>query len=256
MEDYNNTMSITDRVKDALEDYKLFTNITDFPNFDIVVDSSNIDETLDNLAVSLGSADYELSTGKQKLVLYESVFNKMVNPRSLLFHEFTHIYDDKAFINQDGRKKIAFHGVTEYHAAQIELLYLVGAASVNHIDNFSMNKKILSHFMEESIQEFLERSHQRVKEFINTDYYKTSIGALGQSLGAIFNYLGYVDVCERHATDYSGDCDVDLLSPIVDMALIKEFSIKMRYRLSIQGATNCADQYLMVISKLLPIVTR
>lgn len=256
MEDIKNTTNITGRVKDALVDYKLFTNITDFPNFDIVAYSSNIDETLDNSAVSLGSTDYDLSTGKQKLVLNESLFNIMANPQPLLFHEFTHIYDDKEFVNQDKIKKVAFHGVTEYHAAQIELLYLVGAASVDHIDDFSMNKKILSHFTEESVQEFLDRSYQRVKEFINTDYYRTSIGALGQSLGAVFNYLGYVDVCERHATDYSGDCDADFLSHIVDMALVKEFSTKMGYRLSIQGATNCAEQYLMVINRLLPIVTK
>ena len=169
-------------------DFKHFMRIDVFPEYDIEY------YQLDNSAgfAYVGHARYDARSKKHTLLLPEN----LNVPRFLLFHEMTHIYDMHRYSKDDRNYDFFLTGYMEYHAAQVELMVMMGAENIDSKIAFSM-KDIINN-SEWSVQQYLDDKLDLAKKLVQEIEKQKRI----DGLRAFFNFLGLKSICSMFATDF------------------------------------------------------
>lgn len=93
-------------------------------------------------------------------------------------------------------------GFTEYHAAQVELLKMLGANTVEEELSFSLSKPVTTIDGELTILEYILSSRDGARQFISKANFPNNLESFSTGIGMIFNHLGRVSICRLYASDY------------------------------------------------------
>lgn len=184
-----------------LELYKKFMGIDEMPDFNIVPMEIKLEEAEQKGYGVPASHFYDVGTGKHKLNVWKDIYKSILHADYILFHEFTHMYDTVAY-SKDKKLYAANRGFTEYHAAQVELLKLLGAESIEDKISFSLTQPIEIISGRKTVYEYITNSHVAAIELISRSNFPDSIESLATGLGMIFNHLGRISICQMYANDY------------------------------------------------------
>ena len=129
--------------------------------------------------------------------------------KSILFHEFTHIYDANITFKEiiDNENLIsAINAYTEYHASQIEILSNIGYNSIFKKNKFNINAKIyyknemmdIEHYLVYPLSDatlILNKERYAYINLSNDEYNLKYVRAAKN----IWYYLGKYNICEIYA---------------------------------------------------------
>lgn len=123
-------IQIKNLIKEYEKEYIEFMEIEKLPQYKIDFFEINVEESDAAGFASAAQAYYNTKTDEHILRICKS----SEIPRYIVFHEFTHILDTEMYAKQDSWKYMALSGYTEYHAAQVELMIMLGADSIQTQD--------------------------------------------------------------------------------------------------------------------------
>lgn len=189
--------------------YSQFMGIETFPEYSLQYKSVSLETAQLRGYESLATTLYEPNAGKHTIILAR---NLMVED-DILFHEFTHMLDAEQYANCDKMRWAWLSGYTEYHASQVELMYLLGANKVTDKLSFSMNLNIRTSSGEKSVSDYINSRYQHAIEMFSRSDFPADLGALKSTLGILFNYYGLISICQMYSTDF--------VEPINDKILYK-----------------------------------
>lgn len=134
-------MNIEDYVKSCIDNYKKFMGIDKFPEFTVkskeIISEKSQTQGFDAPAAVF----YDIPSGSHSLEIWSKLSLPQMNAEYLVFHEFTHILDAETYSLKDKVKHMSNKGYTEYHAAQIDFMKLLGAKNITDPFSFNMDKK-------------------------------------------------------------------------------------------------------------------
>ena len=103
----------------------------------------------------------------------------------------------------DPVKYMGLSGYTEYHASQVELMYLLGAEKVTDtITDKNMNSIIATFPNDKTVLEYLLSKHQFVVDMMSRKNFPENSEALKTTVGVMYNYWGLRSICKMHLKDY------------------------------------------------------
>lgn len=186
------------------KEYKKFMKESRLPNIiPVILEDDSSNRTIAYIEFDESrNGDVPIYINK-KLFLYDRTYAK-----SILFHEFTHIYDmNITFFNIEDENKLIklMASYSEFHASQIELLVSLGYFVISPIyKKFSMNRKIYFESTFEKIDNYLLHPLANSSGILgnNKDAYNT-LSAFEYNIKYVtashqlFCYLGKYDVCVR-----------------------------------------------------------
>lgn len=184
-----------------LELYKRFMGIDEMPDFNIVPMEIKLEEAKQKGYGVPASHFYDVDTGKHILKVWKDIYKSILHADYILFHEFTHMYDTFTY----SKNKILYaanRGFTEYHAAQVEMLKLLEAESIEDKISFSLTDQVELISGRETLFEYITNSQVAIIELISNPDFSDSIASLSTGLGMIFNHFGRISICKMYATDY------------------------------------------------------
>lgn len=147
---------VTSYIKECETEFMQLLGLTSFPIYEIAYKDISLSVSDEQGYDSLGSAHYDYKTGKHTLTVWSNIHTLGEVGKQTIFHEFTHILDDETYVNKDPEKYIANHGYTEYHAAQIGFLKVLGVKSIKQNISFSMSDFIDTESGYMSIQDYVD----------------------------------------------------------------------------------------------------
>lgn len=180
--DYIDFMGINKFPKYKLELYEIKTEETDMAGFGVVA-----------------QALYEPQTGQHTLRICTNIEVK----KYIVFHEFTHILDSEMYANKNAMRYVYLSGYTEYHASQVELMFLLGAQKISdNIWGKTMGSVIMTFPYEKTVEEYIVLKHQFVIDMMNKEGFPANVEALKVTLGVLYNYWGLRSICKLYLNDY------------------------------------------------------
>lgn len=189
------------------EEFKSFTNRDEFPNYDIDFFDIDMEELDRNGFCAAAQAEYNPKTDKHTLF----VCRELVPMKYLIFHELTHIIDSEDYAKSNSENYMYVSGYTEYHAAQVELMVLLGANNINEKMHFSMDKNVDTIAGSMSVNMYLRSKIDVVTNTIGKEDFPSSIEIAKGVLGVLYNYWGLRSVCKLYATDYNECIDFSIV---------------------------------------------
>lgn len=184
-------MNMRDNDSQVVEQYKSFMKIDSFPTFTTEYYDLEKNATYSRIA----RAEYSSKDGTYKLLLPRNISM----PKFILFHELTHIFDTDKYKNGNQTHDCCLSGYMEYHAAQIELMKIVGFETVETVASFSMEDSIAE--MNETVRQYVNNKLEIAQSLIESHETKEKIDGIGAS----FNFFGLKSICSMYATDYTDD---------------------------------------------------
>ena len=180
---------VTSYIKECETEFMQLLGLTSFPIYEIAYKDISLSVSDEQGYDSLGSAHYDYKTGKHTLTVWSNIHTLGEVGKQTIFHEFTHILDDETYVNKDPEKYIANHGYTEYHAAQIGFLKVLGVKSIKQNISFSMSDFIDTESGYMSIQDYVDAPLLLANELIGHANFPTEFKVLKDTMGVIFNYF-------------------------------------------------------------------
>ena len=180
------------------QEYRSFMHINSFPQYTIRYRDLNA-AIMDADKRGFGSAastEYDSKTKKHTLILYR---DHDISQHTA-FHEFTHMLDMELYACDDGEHNEGLTGYTEYHAAQIELLFLLNANNIRDQVQFSMDRMLQTSCGTMSVQEYLNRHFEIAYNLFKRNDFPQDKSTLDGALGALYNYWGLRSICELYCT--------------------------------------------------------
>lgn len=198
--------SIYEQIEKAKRDYAAFVKEDALPTMKLT--PINMKELRRRLAWA--TVEYDPGTDKYELLIWDQLFHPAigVDCSYLLFHEFTHALDISKYAAGDQDRYNSIRGYLEYHAAQVEMYKLLGRASFGADEPFSMSDVICPIEGEMTVHEYIEQGLGAVNEGIRKTKSSPSISTIFSTVGAIYNHLGRISICEIAATDYNEHAEV------------------------------------------------
>ena len=194
-------------INKCIRQYADFMGIDKMPSFDIAPINLSLDEANKKGYGSFATHYYDINTGAHRLEVWKDLYRPQLNAEYLLYHEFTHIVDTETYSNRDKMKNVAIKGYTEYHAAQIDFLRILGAKSINSFSSFSLNQELETILRRESALDYVLDAHNTAATLIARPDFPADIATLATTIGLLFNYLGRLSVCKMYAEDYGSHID-------------------------------------------------
>ena len=148
------------------------------------------------------SHQYDVLKDSHKLKIWEKSCDARLNFSHLIFHELTHAYDTDRYAKKNKIRYAAIKGYSEFHAAQIEMLKLIGAPNINNVPPFLMDKKLKVLATETTVVEYLRSSQNTMSQSVQKYKYDNDISRISTILGLIFNHLGRITICQRYAINF------------------------------------------------------
>lgn len=124
-------------------------------------------------------------------------------------------------LKQDSWKYMALSGYTEYHAAQVELMIMLGADSIQTQDfSFTVDVEIGN----STVRNYLNSRHQLVVNMMNRTDFPRDIEALKTTVGVLYNYFGVRSICKMYAKDYTEEVDNTIIIQKLSKVLFEEIN--------------------------------
>ncbi|MBO0587623.1 hypothetical protein [Sporosarcina sp. E16_8] len=181
----------------SLTSYKKFMDIEKMPSYELILIEDESNQTNFNV---IASHNYDVVSDKHTLKVSKDIVKG--NQDYIIFHEFTHMYDVITYSAKDLRLYAANRGFTEYHAAQIELLKLLGVDSIDDKISFSLTQPIETFTGNTTVLEYVLECRNGTRQHISNENFADNIYPLNNVLGMIFNHLGRVSICQLYANDF------------------------------------------------------
>ena len=213
--------NITDFVQSCIDDYKHFVDIESFPSFDVKRKEMTLEKSLKQGFDAPAAAFYDIPTGNHTLEIWSKLSLPQMNAAYLVFHEFTHIWDAEVYSQRDKLKHMSNKGYTEYHAAQIDFMKLLGAKSIAEPFSFSMKQSVETFGGTKTAKEFVDMPRNLANELISREDFPANIETLATTMGAIFNYYGRRSICKMYATDYIDEADTSVIAGFIGEDTVK-----------------------------------
>lgn len=171
--------------------YKYFMHISEFPNFE----TEFFEVDLDQKYVRVAQAVYDKHSESHflRLPLGSEI------QTFLLFHELTHIYDMERYKTGESNYDFCLTGYMEYHAAQVELMVLMGASTFCDKIAFLMNDPMRD--FDCSVRQYLEQKLDTAIALLSDDGNQNLL----DGIGVFYNFLGMKSICGMYAIDFKDD---------------------------------------------------
>jgi hypothetical protein len=162
----------------------------------------SIDELMRNPAWA--TVMYDPRANRYELQVFDHIHdsNVVISSDYLLFHEFTHALDISLYGARDVNRYNALRGYLEYHAAQIEMMKLVGASKITDSVEFSMHDTITDIEGTKSVLKYVEHGLEVVTSAMAKPGFKTDIAQVFHAVGALYNHLGRLSICQMASPDF------------------------------------------------------
>ena len=162
----------------------------------------SIDELMRNPAWA--TVMYDPRANRYELQVFDHIHdsNVVISSDYLLFHEFTHALDISLYGARDVNRYNALRGYLEYHAAQIEMMKLVGASKITDSVEFSMHDTITGIEGTKSVLKYVEHGIEVVTSAMAKPGFKTDIAQVFHAVGALYNHLGRLSICQMASPDF------------------------------------------------------
>lgn len=214
-------------IQTYVDEYKRFVGVNYFPDFLLQTKKITLERSLKTGYDSLGVAYYDVNTGSHRLEIGDIFLLPQMNCDYLIFHEFTHIMDAERFSQKNSLKHMSNKGYTEYHAAQIDFMKILGAKNISEPFSFSMNQTVETFGGTKSAYEFVDMPRLLAEELILREDFPADIETLSTTLGSIFNYLGRRSICKMYASDYVDIADTQTINGFLGVDLEKSWNLLM-----------------------------
>jgi hypothetical protein len=135
--------------------------------------------------------------------------------RAVLYHEFTHLYDEENFVKEYGFShddRNTPYVYKELHAEQVKTLFLLGCKTIDDVENIDIDSKTF--FLNGKMYNIFDYLMMYKKEFANiidqiekaiTDKKKINMYEFNNYLNRIFYYIGtvsvYIKFCNKKEFD-------------------------------------------------------
>lgn len=206
------------------KEYIKFMEIESFPSYKVELFEIEMDEVD---AVGFGApaqARYNPKTDEHILRICSNLELK----KCVVFHEFTHILDTEMYANRDSCRYMYLSGYTEYHASQVELMFLLGAESIHSTKvAFSLNSEIETFPSKKSIEEYLCVEHQLVVDMMSRADFPVNIETLKATLGVLYNYFGLRSICKMYVKNYAEQVDNTAIIKILPLPIFSAINTFM-----------------------------
>lgn len=202
-------------LKNCVANYLKFTGEEKFPNYQLIPKRLTTSKADSQGFDSMAATYYDLKTGSHRLEVWEDAYLPQLNAKYLIFHEFTHIMDAEKYSQKDKIKHMSNKGYTEYHAAQIDFLQLLGADNTQSAFAFSMKDTFETIGGTKTAKQFLEMPHSHASALIERSDFPANLETLAVTLGLIFNYYGRRSICKMYASDYSESVDNSSIAKLI-----------------------------------------
>lgn len=213
--------NITDYVRSCVDDFKHFVGIDSFPVFDVKSKEITIEKSLKQGFDSTAAVFYDIPTGRHTLEIWSKLSLPQMNAEYLVFHELTHIWDADVFSQRDKLKHMSNKGYTEYHAAQIDFMKLLGAKNIAEPFSFSMKQTVEPFGGTKTAKGFVDMPRNLAVELISRGDFPANIETLATTMGAIFNYYGRRSICKMYAIDYVANEDMSVIAGFIGEDTVK-----------------------------------
>lgn len=197
-------------INKCIRQYTDFMDIAEMPSFDVIPINLSLDGANKKGYGSLATHYYDINTGAHRLEVWKDLYKPQLHAEYLLFHEFTHIVDTETYSNRDKMKNVSIKGYTEYHAAQVDFLRILGAKNISSFSSFSLKQELETIPRRESALDYVLNAHNTAATLIAQPDFPGDIETLATTLGLLFNYLGRLSICKMYAEDYG--CYIDKFS--------------------------------------------
>jgi len=190
-----------------VNDYKKFVKINNFPIFTIKPKEMTLEKSMKHGFDAPATVFYDVPTGAHSLEIWSRLYLPQMNAQYLVFHEFTHIWDAEVYSLKDKEKHISNKGYTEFHAAQIDFMRILGASNIYEPFSFNMNQKIETFGGTKTAIDFVEMPLNLATQLITRSDFPANIETLVTTLATIFNYYGRRSICKMYATNFKDVSD-------------------------------------------------
>ena len=131
---------------------------------------------------------YDVPTGKHSLEIWSKLNLPQMNAQYLVFHEFTHIWDAEVYSLKDKVKHMSNKGYTEFHAAQVDFMRILGARNIYEPFSFDMGQRIETFGGTKKAKDFVEMPLNLATELITRSDFPANIETLATTMATIFKY--------------------------------------------------------------------
>ena len=215
-------------IKSCVKDYLIFTGESIFPDFDIKTKSISLDKSKKQGYDSWASTFYDVSIGKHTLEVWENIYLPQLRADYLVFHELTHIADAEKYSKMDKLKYMSNRGYTEYHAAQIDFMKLLGIKKIGDDLSFSMAQKFETIEGEKTALQFALDPHNLAVSLIERDDFPANIETLAITFGVVFNYYGRRAICKMYSKDFKDEIDNSAIEKLLVADTVKVLDFFMQ----------------------------
>ena len=214
-------VNITDYVRSCVNDYKRFVGINDFPTFTVKSKEMTLAKAMQQGFDAPAAAFYDIHTGNHILEIWSKLCLPQMNAEYLVFHEFTHIWDAEVYSQKNKFKHMSNKGYTEYHAAQIDFMKLLGAETLTEPFSFNMSQRFETIAGTKTAQAFVDMPRNLATELICRKDFPANIETFATAMGTIFNYYGRRSICKMYATDFKDDADTSVIAGFLGQETVK-----------------------------------
>jgi len=201
-------------VRKCEDDFIRFMGIESMPPFQIEPKETSLELGFGSPA----EASYDIPTGTHKLIIWSTI--PELHADYIVFHELTHVLDAETYSKRDKLRHFSNRGYTEYHAAQIDFMKLLGVENISQSFSFSMNHTLETISGTITAVDFVERPHELATELINRQDFPANMETLVITIGAIFNYYGRRSICKMYARDYLERVDKSSITKLIQKDMV------------------------------------
>lgn len=191
--------ALVEYVKYCEQLYLDFMGIKQLPNYRILEKTLQLDLNGESNIYAVASSKYSVSTDTHDLLLYS---NFPQPTEHILFHEFTHIWDAETYTKRDPKRSLINIGYTGFHAAQVELMKILNADSIQGTPSFSIDQIVDTYYGKMTVDSYIRRAYLTASERIRKKTFPENMEDLLTVIELIFNYLGRRSICKMFAFDY------------------------------------------------------
>ena len=210
-----------------MEDYKKFVGISAFPDFTIKSKEMTLEKSTTQGFDAPAAVFYDVPTGKHSLEIWSKLYLSQMNAQYLVFHEFTHIWDAEVYSLKDKVKHMSNKGYTEFHAAQVDFMRILGARNIYEPFSFDMGQRIETFGGTKKAKDFVEMPLNLATELITRSDFPANIETLATTMATIFNYYGRRSICKMYADNYADDSDTSTIASFLGADTIKALDAYM-----------------------------
>lgn len=212
---------ISNYVKTCVADYESFVGIEKLPAFTVKSREMTLEKSQQQGFDAPATVFYDIPTGGHTLEIWSKLSLPQMDAEYLVFHEFTHILDAETYSQKNKVKHMSNKGYTEYHAAQIDFMKVLGANNIVESFSFDMEQKVETFGGIKTAEEFVKMPLNLAIELISRDDFPANIETLATAIGAIFNYYGRRSICKMYAKEYNDSLDTSVIAGFLGADTVK-----------------------------------